>query len=63
LKTDDREMLEIVAPFYAWRGLVIASPVWYPHIPTGVRKTIFTFIQNVLAVERFDPTDVNRYLT
>ncbi|HUI67831.1 MAG TPA: phosphotransferase [Nitrospirota bacterium] len=62
-KTDDREMLDVVAPFYAWRGLVIASPVWYPRLPTGVRKTIFTFIQNVLAVERFDPTDVNRYLT
>jgi hypothetical protein len=62
-KTDDREILEVVAPFYAWRGLVIASPVWYPHLPAGVRKTIFTFIQNILSVERFDPTDVNRYLT
>jgi hypothetical protein len=61
-KTNDREMLEVAAPFFAWRGLVIASPVWYPHLPAGIRKKIFNFIQNVLAAERFDPGDVNRYL-
>lgn len=61
-KTNDQELLEVAAPFYAWRGLVIASPVWYPHLPTGVRKTIFTFMQNVLATDRFDPKDVQRYL-
>ncbi len=62
-KAGDREMLEVAAPFYAWRGLVLASPVWYPRLPEGVRKTLFTFIQNVLAAERFDPRDVNRYIT
>ena len=61
-KTGDREMLEVVAPFYAWRGLVIASPVWYPHLSTEVRRAIFHFIENVLGEERFDPGDVNRYL-
>lgn len=61
-KTGDQEMLEVIAPFYAWRGLVIASPVWYPHLATGVRKAIFHFIENVLGTERFDPGDVNRYL-
>ena len=61
-KTNDQEMLEVVAPFFAWRGLVIASPIWYPHIETSVRRTIFNFIQNVLASERFDPAHVNRYL-
>ena len=61
-KTHDTEMAEIAAPFYAWRGLVIGSPVWYPRLPEGVRKTIFHFIQNVLAAGRFDHTDVNRYL-
>ncbi len=61
-KTNDLEMLEVAAPFFAWRGLVIASPVWYPRLPAGVRKTIFTFIRNVLGTERFDPADVNRYL-
>ncbi len=60
--TGDREMPEVLAPFYAWRGLVIAHPVWYPHLSTGVRRAIFHFIENVLAAERFEPRDVNRYL-
>jgi hypothetical protein len=62
-KTGDREMLEVIAPFYAWRGLVIASPLWYPHLSTDVRKAIFNFIENVLGTDRFDPGDANRYLT
>ena len=62
-KTGDREILEVIAPFYAWRGLVIASPLWYPHLSTDVRKTIFTFIGNVLKADRFDPADVKRSLT
>jgi hypothetical protein len=61
-KTNDQEMLDVVAPFFAWRGLVIGSPVWYPHLPPGVRRSVFNFIQNVLATSRFDPADVNRYL-
>jgi hypothetical protein len=62
-KTDDRELLEVAAPFYAWRGLVLASPVWYPRLPTSVRRTLFNFIQNVLGAERFDPADAHRYLS
>lgn len=62
-RTGDRQMLEVIAPFYAWRGLVIASPVWYPHLSTGVRKAVFNFILNVLGDDRFDPSAVNRYLT
>ena len=55
-------MLEVAAPFFAWRGLVIASPVWYPHLPAPVRRALFNFIQNILAADRFDPHDINRYL-
>jgi len=62
-RSGDTEMLEVIAPFFAWRGLVLASPVWYPHLSLNVRKTIFRFIKNVLAVERFDPADMQRYLT
>jgi hypothetical protein len=61
-KTGDRELLEVIAPFYAWRGLVIASPIWYPHLSAAVRKTIFNFIGNVLKADRFDPAHVKRYL-
>jgi aminoglycoside phosphotransferase (APT) family kinase protein len=61
-RTGDREMLEVVAPFLAWRGLVIASPVWYPRLSSVVRKSIFNFIENVLGGDEFIPEDVNRYL-
>ncbi len=61
-KTEDLEIFEIVAPFYAWRGLVIASPNWYPRLPDGVRRSVFNFIRNVLASERFDPLNMDRYL-
>jgi hypothetical protein len=60
--TNDHELLEVAAPFYAWRGLVIASPLWYPRLPVDVRRAVFNFIVNVLADDRFDYTAVNRYL-
>lgn len=61
-RTNDTELTEVAPPFYAWRGLVIGSPVWYPRLPDGVRRAIFNFIVNVLAADRFDFADVNRYL-
>ena len=61
-RTNDLELLEVAAPFYAWRGLVIASPLWYPRLPVDVRRAIFNFIVNVLADDRFDYSAVNRYL-
>jgi hypothetical protein len=62
-RTKDNEMLEVIAPFFAWRGLVIASPVWYPHLSKGVRRSVFNFILNILSDGQFDPSAVNRYLT
>ncbi|MBI2930343.1 MAG: phosphotransferase [Planctomycetes bacterium] len=59
--TADREILEVAAPFFAFRGLVLASPIWYPNLTEGVRQAIFRFIQNVLEVHRFDPSLVNDY--
>jgi hypothetical protein len=61
-RSRDSELQEVIAPFYAWRGLVIGSPVWYPRLPGGVRSTIFKFIENVLSADRFDHRNVNGYL-
>ena len=61
-RTNDAELLDVAAPFLAWRGLVIASPLWYPRLPVDVRRAVFNFIVNVLADDRFDFTAVNRYL-
>lgn len=60
-RTGDEGLLEVIQPFYAFRGLVIASPLWYPHISTEVRMKIFRFIRNVLAAEKFELSGVNEY--
>ena len=60
-KSKDDEVLETTVPFFAFRGLVIASPLWYPDLSITVRKKLFRFIENVLAIQKFNPADVNRY--
>jgi streptomycin 6-kinase len=59
--TGDREMLEVVAPFFAFRGLVMAHPVWYPGLSRDVRNKLFNFIVAVLKADRFDPKRANQY--
>jgi hypothetical protein len=59
--SEDRGVMETAAPFFAYRGLVLASPLWYPDLTVTVRRKIQAFVQNVLAEERFVPEDVNRY--
>jgi len=59
--TGDREMLSVAAPFFAFRGLVIASPVWYPDLREDTRRRIFAFVRNVLAEDAFDPSRANEY--
>lgn len=60
-KSGDRELLHVVAPFFTFRGLVMASPLWYPKLPEGVRRKLFAFTQAVLEAEMFDPSRVNAY--
>ena len=60
-QTGDREMLLVSAPFFAFRGLVMASPVWYPHLEDLVRRKLLNFILNVLEADGFDPALVNTY--
>jgi streptomycin 6-kinase len=60
-KTDDSEILEVIQPFYAWRGLVVASPVWYPTLKKSIRVKLLNFVKNVLQAERFDLDGVNVY--
>jgi len=61
-KTGDKEILNVLQPFYAWRSLVVASPLWYPNLPLDVRRKVFRFAVNVLKAEKFDFEDVNSYL-
>jgi len=61
-KTGDKEILGVVQPFYAWRGLVVASPIWYPSLSFDVRAKLFNFVRNVLLFDQFDLKGVNSYL-
>ena len=61
-KTGDSEILGVVQPFYAWRGLVVASPVWYPSLSVDVRVKLLNFVRNVLRFDRFDLEGVNSYI-
>jgi hypothetical protein len=60
-RTGDLEMLQVVAPFLAFRGLVMASPLWYPSLPDTVRQAILAFIFAVLESDNFDPLKANLY--
>jgi aminoglycoside phosphotransferase (APT) family kinase protein len=60
-KSADVEMLQVVAPFFAFRGLVMAHPVWYPNLSADVRRKLFNFMQAVLNEQVFNPDEVNQY--
>ncbi|GAB6057222.1 phosphotransferase family protein [Desulfonatronum parangueonense] len=60
--TNDREILEVIGPFYVFRSLVIASPEWYPNHPVNVREGLFRFMENVLADESFAYDRINSYM-
>lgn len=60
--SDDTEAFEVIAPFYAWRGLVVASPVWYPSVPDAIRDRLLRFVERLLIGVRFDPFAVDELL-
>lgn len=61
-ESGDREVLEVIQPYLSWRALVVASPVWYPHISLDVRRRLLGFARNVLDVEVFEPDKVDSLL-
>jgi hypothetical protein len=60
-ESSDREILDVVAPFFVFRALVMANPVWYPNLSENVRRQLFTFSLALLKQSRFDPSEVNHY--
>jgi hypothetical protein len=61
-KSGDEGLLEVIAPFFAFRALVVASPTWYPLCSDDVRRTLFNFLENMLGSKGFNYRDVNSYL-
>jgi hypothetical protein len=61
-KTKDEEMFKVMAPFYAFRGLVVAHPLYYPDLNSFKRRKILNFVVNVLNIDEFDPSKITSYL-
>ena len=61
-RSGDREVLDVAAPFFAFRALVMANPLWYPTLAPQLRETLLRFAENVLAAERFAPERVDDFL-
>lgn len=60
-RSGDREISGVAAPFLVFRGLVMASPLWYPALPDVVRQKLINFVLAVLGADRFEPEKVNEY--
>jgi hypothetical protein len=59
--TGDEEVLEVLAPFLAWRALVLASPVWYPGVPPEGRDALLSLAEAALDAPSFDPAMADRF--
>lgn len=61
-KTKDNELYEVLAPFYAFRGVVVANPVFYPEVTPENRQKIFNFVRGVLKDKAFGLEKINKYI-
>lgn len=61
-RTQDRQALEVIAPFFVFRCLVVASPQWYPGHPPAVRQGLLRFMERVAAADSFSFGSVVEYL-
>ena len=54
-ESGDREILEVLPPFFAFRALVIAHPRWYPALADDTRAALIRFARRMLEDAPFDP--------
>ena len=58
----DRELLEVLPPFFAFRALVIAHPDWYPDLDETTRRALLSFAQAMAASGPFEPVRASALL-
>jgi hypothetical protein len=51
----DAELASVIAPFFAWRCLVVACPRWYPDAQVRTRERLLGFAERLLGGVRFAP--------
>ena len=54
-ESDDRGLLETVAPFLAWRALVVCCPRFYPRLSAAGRDALLSLAERALDAPAFDP--------
>ena len=54
-QSGDRELYEVLPPFFAFRALVIAHPRWYPTLQDATRRTLLGFARTMAGPGAFDP--------
>ncbi len=53
-ESDDDALLEVAAPWLAWRALVLASPRWYPGLSARGRDALLGWVERALDAPRFE---------
>ena len=61
-KANDKEINKIAALFFAFRGTVVAHPLFYKGQSNKTRRKIFNFINNVLEDKVFNYKKINSYI-
>ncbi len=69
-KTKDFQILEVSQPYFAFRAIVVANPVFYPDKffadrganAKEVREKLFAFANNILDADRIDLKKINDYI-
>ncbi|HTP52158.1 MAG TPA: aminoglycoside phosphotransferase family protein [Anaeromyxobacteraceae bacterium] len=54
-ESSDEELVRVLAPWLAWRCLVVSSPRFYPRLPAPARDRMLTLAERALAEDAFDP--------
>ena len=52
---EDRALLDVAPPFFAWRALVVANPRFYPQLSARGRDRILGFAEDLLEAHALDP--------
>jgi len=58
----DYEITKVSALFYAFRGVVVANPIFYPDITEKQRRKIFNFIHGILDADKFKIDEIKQYI-
>ena len=61
-QSGDDDLMRVMAPFYAFRGAVVANPAFYPDVSDQNRHRIIHFVNAVLDDGEFGIDKVNEYI-